>query len=89
MGTYLTIDATVPAAGTRVRLKSTPAVLASGRGRLGTIVGPDPLWAGWAVVLLDEPVPHASVRWQRGPYDAEPHYLTEIREALDNLEVLS
>lgn len=70
-----------PPPGSRVRFTSDPAALPGIHGRTGTVAGPDDL-DGWVIVRLDTPL-RGATRW-----DGRDGWVTELREAVDNLEVL-
>lgn len=67
------------AEGTRVRLRAASDLLTF-TCLTGRVVGPD-IWDGYYVIRLDEPA-----QFRHG--DGEPELLTEIREDIDNLEVI-
>ncbi len=68
------------AVGTRVCLRS-PSRLVTLRSNLGRIARPD-VWDGYYIVELDQPAIYHEA-------DGSSQELTEIREAVDNLDVVS
>jgi len=66
--------------GTRVKLRGAPSGVTL-RNPMGIIIGPDPDWAGYYRVRLDEPA-----SYHRSDGTTEP--LPVLREADDNLDIV-
>lgn len=67
--------------GARVRIIGRPVGVVL-QSSYGTVVGPDDL-AGYVIVRLDEPAINDD-----GPRSVTRFYLEEVRESVDNLEVV-
>lgn len=76
----VTVEQLLPP-GTRVRLRSASHVITL-QSDTGAVVGPDEKWDGYYIVRLDLPA-----RYDNGVHP--PTLLDEMREAVDNLEVLA